>query len=227
MSLTVARLIKHLQVLGLPTSPTDGCPTFTFSTLPAASGYLPQQPVYVSDIGVGGSWWFSNGTLWMPLYEIPLLQFLSAAGTAVPTAETQFGGTITLPPKSIPAGCALRVRATMGFASSTAGTGRAVRARLGASQGSPLTNAAISVYTDTSTTAVGRQIDKQSLRLSATSIVPEANNQVTVSAGTAAITPVAVPDLDSNINYLCVSAQAGSGDVTPLLYQMSVSLVKA
>ena len=38
---------------------------------------------------------------------------------------------------------------------------------------------------------------------------------------------VAVPDLDANTSYLCVSAQAGSGDVTPLLYQMSVSLVKA
>lgn len=38
---------------------------FTWATLPAASA-VPKWAVYVSNVGVGGSFWYSDGTRWRP-----------------------------------------------------------------------------------------------------------------------------------------------------------------
>ncbi len=40
--------------------------TFTWATLPAASAWPVGEAVYISDVGVGGSRWITNGSIWVP-----------------------------------------------------------------------------------------------------------------------------------------------------------------
>lgn len=40
---------------------------FTWATKPAANAFPVGVPVYLSDIGVGGSSWYTNGTNWYPV----------------------------------------------------------------------------------------------------------------------------------------------------------------
>lgn len=44
----------------------EGMQTFTFATLPSAPDYAGFR-VFVSDIGINGSVWYSNGTRWLPV----------------------------------------------------------------------------------------------------------------------------------------------------------------
>jgi hypothetical protein len=60
-------------------------PVLTFATLPAS--YPVGQPVFVSNIGVGGSAWYSNGTLWKPVGGQVLLSSLDAAITGLTNSE--------------------------------------------------------------------------------------------------------------------------------------------
>lgn len=59
-------------------------PTFTFATKPAASAFVGQA--FISDVGVNGSIWFSNGTAW--IHEAPIIVAQSGVPIILPSSGT-------------------------------------------------------------------------------------------------------------------------------------------
>lgn len=74
----------------------NGTRNLTWSQRPNASQYQ-NEIIYISDIGIGGSYWTSNGTYWSPLNgEVTLAQTGAATSVTGTTSETVLA-TYTLP----------------------------------------------------------------------------------------------------------------------------------
>jgi hypothetical protein len=54
--------------------------TYTWATKPLASDYI--GTAFISDIGIGGSYWISNGAVWKPLNGYVVIAESAVAGTA-------------------------------------------------------------------------------------------------------------------------------------------------
>jgi len=54
--------------------------TYTWATKPLASAYI--GTAFISDIGVGGSYWISNGTVWKPMNGYVVIAESAVAGTS-------------------------------------------------------------------------------------------------------------------------------------------------
>ena len=71
-------------------------PASTFSGLPAASSVVVNQTYFVTDVGTNGSYWYSNGTAWLPVNGIINL-FQSSLPVGIPPSGTiAANGALTL-----------------------------------------------------------------------------------------------------------------------------------
>lgn len=84
-------------VLGLPQKDFfDHSKTYTWATRPPAAS-LVASVIYISNIGVNGSYWISNGTFWSPVNgEVTLAQSGASTNLTGTTSETALV-TYTLP----------------------------------------------------------------------------------------------------------------------------------
>lgn len=74
----------------------NGTRNLTWAQRPNAAQYQ-NEIIYISDIGIGGSYWTSNGTYWSPLNgEVTLAQSGAAVSLTGTTSETVLA-TYTLP----------------------------------------------------------------------------------------------------------------------------------
>ena len=74
----------------------NGTRNLTWAQRPNAARYQ-NEIIYISDIGIGGSYWTSNGTYWSPLNgEVTLAQTGAATSVTGTTSETVLA-TYTLP----------------------------------------------------------------------------------------------------------------------------------
>ncbi len=69
---------------------------FTWATLPSAAVYSGQI-IHISDIGINGSNWKSNGSKWRPLGEIVLASSATAVTVAYPVTAKTVLGTASIP----------------------------------------------------------------------------------------------------------------------------------
>lgn len=74
----------------------NGTRNLTWAQRPNAAQYQ-NEIIYISDVGVGGSYWTSNGTYWSPLNGEVTLAQSGAAIDMTGAATEQFMATYTLP----------------------------------------------------------------------------------------------------------------------------------
>lgn len=79
----------------------NGVSVFTWALKPSAAALGQGRTIFISDIGVNGSWWYSDGTQWIPEQPIVLVQ--ESGGWLVPALITgdaatysQSGTTVTV-----------------------------------------------------------------------------------------------------------------------------------
>jgi hypothetical protein len=124
-------IIEHAALGLLP----PGGSTFTWATKPAAATYT-NQLVRVSNVGINGSWWYSDGVNWIPVgpitvYKSGLLIGIAGSGsignngalTLTTALSTTYSGGLYLyfPANAISAGSAAGFYWTV-MSSTTAGT---------------------------------------------------------------------------------------------------------
>lgn len=94
-------------------------PIYTFANLPSASAN-PNLIANVSDVGLYGSEWQSDGTVWRLRFAVPIIATDTAANNVTGTAaETLFtGATVTLPANAL-ANNKVRANVTATYTGST------------------------------------------------------------------------------------------------------------
>lgn len=82
--------------MGFISLPAENVPQYLWTNRPSASSVIGEL-IYITNVGIGGSYWISNGTYWSPLNgEVTLAQ----SGAAYPmtgAATEQVMATYTLP----------------------------------------------------------------------------------------------------------------------------------
>ena len=115
---------------------------YLFAEKPNAADVLPGTQIFVLDVGIGGSYWNSNGVRWRPVgHSLCLLTFNGGVNgllfDSTLNAETDVPGSVTLPGGVIQPGDNVRFLARMVITgpggTGNAGTGtRYAKVRLGA-----------------------------------------------------------------------------------------------
>lgn len=119
-------------------------PVLTWATKPAANAFPVGVPVYISDVGVGGSTWFTDGTNWYPQGGKVLIAQnsnpISITGTL--TDQTGSSGTaraiITLPSNILLANGSMEVETFFSYTNSA--NAKNLRVRFGGTSGTSYLN---------------------------------------------------------------------------------------
>lgn len=159
---------------------------FEWANKPGASGCHGAR-IYITDVGVGGSWWYSNGVRWRPVsHSLCLLTFNGGVNgllfDSTLNAETDVPGSVTLPGGVIQPGDNVRFLARMVITgpggTGNAGTGtRIAKVRLGA-------GILVAVNNGANGAVVNWSIDKHASILSNTTVRYAANSIFSGSSNT-------------------------------------------
>lgn len=179
-------------------------PVLTRATLPAASA-VPKWCVFISDVGVGGSYWFSDGSRWRPLGGRCTLKNL------VTEISNSAGAKIVLDSVLLPGaglfvdGDVIRTEYTKQRAGGTSDTDATdimigtAAATLGTSVG--LTNSGLA------TTNIEIDVRAAFRKVSATSVRPlSLTGSLGFGIGAAASVAATVPNMDTQDTYLQITS---------------------
>lgn len=200
-----------------------------WASLPAASSVTSYKKLYfVTDVGQNGSYWFSNGTIWLPASNPILLHRLSAeivySGVNPGTIQDQF----IIPSGVLRTGSQLDIS----FSAYKATTTSSHRYRLylgtaGTTSDAHITNAsATGISSGTSSTL--QNAGKWSFIIaSATTIKGSFYDTTFIGLGgsaTARAAAVTIPNISSNILYLTLVTETSSGTETATINKFDVTL---
>lgn len=158
----------------------------TWADKPAATDVTEGSLIEVTDVGVGRSYWYSNGTKWRTVAPLVLTEYYNASGLvfAANTAETLMSeAEVLLPAALLSQGARLFWETT--YTHATAAENRIARLRLGAASG--VAGTEIGSYASTSTSAVV-DLGKVIKFVSDTATYQGAQGNITYAVGGTAVT---------------------------------------
>lgn len=82
--------------MGFISLPAENVPQYLWTNRPSASSVVGEL-IYITNVGIGGSYWISNGTYWSPLNGEVTLAQSGAAISLTGAATEQVMATYTLP----------------------------------------------------------------------------------------------------------------------------------
>ncbi len=195
----------------------------TFASLPAASS-VPAfiQPFYVSDVGINGSYWVSNGTNWRLMTSPQMVK-----GLSTPIADN--GGTgiaiqsqILFPPGSLQVGSRLRVElATYKAGTAQTHTWVIKMGSAGTTSDTSLMTYQLSASNIQLATLLDFMIDSN------TTIHEQLQNVFTTPFGTstgAESSDVTIPNITSNALYLSIASYSGGATEVGTIKMFNVLL---
>jgi hypothetical protein len=195
----------------------DRIASTTFAALPAAAG--ASGKVYlVTDVGVAGSLWRSDGTLWRPVHPVVLGRSGVAVSHTGNTSETVLA-TVAIPANVLGTNRTLEVDAVWSFTGST--NSKTCRARFGAAGSGASGTIVLSGATTTAANVSFRGNNRITGRGSTSSQVGAGNVPVTGFGNGAVITPAIDTTAASEIAFTGLLASSGE---TITLERYSVTL---
>lgn len=197
--------------------------SYTWAAKPsAATGN--GEIIFVSDVGVGGSFWFSDGSNWRPIGGRVTLHNLAASAGSNSTSEA-VRSQVLFPANLLKTGDVIRI--TLGTAKSGTADTMTFRLRFGTAGTTADTQLAASASPATTNQTLGAVLEFS--KASATAVSRRGNGStvnawigVTTSARAADVT---VTDMDANAMYLSLTSSMGSGAETGTVYDFTVELI--
>lgn len=214
------------DVSGKPEAFPPQLPSYAFAGLPAASG-MAGRMVRVTDVGHGGSVWYSDGVRWRsaaPVMTLFSLTFGESGLSVGPgTAETWIGAEIAVPAGVIRPGDIVRDISLVEYTGTLDAGTRTLRTRMAAASPVTTASALLAVSSTSSTTIVSVNADKPNMIASTTMrrSMPNSN----FGSGTSSSAPVTatLPGLDEP-TVLRPSAQNQSASATMVIYHYVLRL---
>ena len=204
------------QINGGPGGPS--VTTTTFAELPAANAVAAYTAQYlVTDVGIGGSVWYSDGTRWRAVGGRVTLRDLQSQVVGVAQAGGQNLAECAIPAGLVRDGDIIRVSNAVGKSGTSDSVIRAIRvsASSGATAGVALVGG--SSFPGTTNRSAGEKVEFR--RVSSTQLRPIGNGSgVSPFAGnnaTALQSPVTVVNMDSATFYIANTITMTSGTETP------------
>jgi len=193
----------------------SGIATLTWAELFAlnAASYNPGQIFHVTDVGVGGSYWYSNGVRWRAVNgALWLLNLASDVAHDGTTSQLKMAE-LPLPAGLIQQGDMLEVHATSD--ANAGGSTATFTHRLGTA--GTTADAQLFQFSQPAGSAVQGSANKRMRRTSATTLrlldAANAGGLGTGSGVTSTLASVTVPDLDANATKLGLYLAEGTGGV--------------
>ncbi len=195
--------------------------------LPDPATVSPGQHFFLASVGVGGSWWYSDGTRWRPVGGRVTLYSLPAQVDGVAQAAAQNLAEAKILAKTIQVGDILRVSNAVGKSGTVDSVLRAIRVSPAAAATNGVALAGGNSFPGTTGRSAGEKVEFK--KVSATQFVPIGNGSGTApfsgNSPNALQSPITVSNSDTADIYLSSVLTMTSGSEVPTQQMFVVELI--